>query len=689
MDKKISDNIIRVEFAEVVYPEFIAQKNKDWVLYGVTNDYTKYLIDLFNRHSEHNAIVTAKTSYIAGKGLTYDKNEVQDAAQQAKLDSFIAYANDFQSWNDMLPMLAMDFELFNGFALQVVYGRGGKITDIYHIEFSKIRIGKDKKTAYYCDNWFQTKPENDKSFKSYPLFTDEIKSGSAIFYFKIRRPTSVEYGDTYPIPDYVGATSAIETDINIDVFHLSNTQNGMTAQGLLTFFNGNPTSEDKRKIKQMFENNYTGPNKAGKTILNFVNENQKGAEFTNLGSSDLDKQFEQLSKRLIQKICAGHKIDPVLIGIDTATSWTRTNLIEKYERFKNTYVEPRQKHLLDVIKFFASKQGVLSDELEIIPFEPIEFELPLSEIEVANTLTFDEKRQLIAKKYNLELTAEDTDKDKRLTLANKLGVGGVSSLLEVIKDPSISAERKVMILNGLFGVSIKKAQAMIGFTPATIQPTVQSTQMSADKDPILEALLACGQPINDDEVLEVRCVDFDSDEAAMKFEKEQVMKFAVAEGEVKKVRNAVLDLLAGDPSIKSEKIAQVLGLDVEYIDETINYLIDKGIINETVGGFFPTGKGLDKVEDIEPIETEIYTVYRYETRDDVPPAKSGSRPFCAKLMAAEKEYTRSDIDKKSNEFGTNVFIYRGGFYNNPNTGETEPYCRHIWKAYTKSRRKKK
>lgn len=688
MDKKISDNIIRVEFAEVVYPEFVAQKNKDWVLYGEKNDYTKYLIDLFNRHSEHNAIITAKTSYVGGKGLTYDKTKVEDPAQQAKLDSFIARANDFYGWNEMLPMLAMDFELFNGFALQVVYGRGGKITDIYHIEFSKIRIRKDNKTAYYCGNWFQGKPESDKSFKSYPLYTDEIKSGSAIFYFKVRRPTSVEYGDTYPIPDYVGATSAIETDINIDVFHLSNTQNGMTAQGLLTFFNGNPTPEDKRKIKQMFENNYTGPNKAGKTILSFVNENQKGAEFTNLGASDLDKQFEQLSKRLIQKICAGHKIDPVLIGIDTATSWTRTNLIEKYERFKNTYVEPRQKHVLDVIKFFAGKQGVLSEELEIIPFEPIEFELPISEAEVANTLTFDEKRQLIAKKYNLELTAEDSDKDKRLTLANKLGVGGVSSLLEVIKDTSISAERKVMILNGLFGVSIKKAQAMIGFTPATIQPTVQPTQMNADKDLILEALLACGQPINDDEVLEVRCVDFDSDEAAMKFEKEQVMKFAV-EGEVKTVRNAVLDLLAGDPSIKSEKIAQVLGLDVEYVDEQINYLIDKGIINETVGGFFPTGKGLDRVEDIEPIETEIYTVYRYETRDDVPKAISGSRPFCQKLMAAKKEYTRSEIDKLSNSFGTNVWIYRGGFYNNPNTGETEPWCRHIFKAYTKSRRKKK
>ena len=690
MSKSIIDNLIKVEFAEAMQPDFIAQKSKDWVLYGVTNDYTKYLVDLYNRHAEHNAIVNAKSSYVAGKGLTYDKKEVVDVEAQTKLDAFIARANDWQSWNDLLPMIAIDFELFNGYALQVIYGAGGKVTDVYHIEFSKIRLSKDGKKAYYCDNWYTGKPENDKSFTSYPLYTDEIKSGAAILYYKVHRPTAIEYGDIYPIPNYVGACSAIETDINIDIFHLSNTQNGMTAQGLLTFFNGTPTEEDKRKIKKMFERNYTGAAKAGSTILNFVDENQKGAEFTNLGVSDLDKQFEALSKRIQQKVLTGHQItNPILVGIKTEGQLgNRNELIESFEHFTKTYIDLRKPHILNTVKLFAKKADTHYESLEIIPLEPIGLDLPLSETEVANALTFDEKRQLIAKKYDLELTAEDADKDKRLTLANKLGVGGVSSLLEVIKDTSIAAERKVMILNGLFGVSIKKARQMVGFTPETIQPTVQTQSMSEQKDLILEALLACGEPENDDEVLEVRCVDFDSEEAAMKFEKAQKLKFAtVAEGEVKTVRNAILDLLGGDPAIKPEMIAKQLGLDTEYINEQINYLIDKNIISESVSGFFPTGKGLDKLETLEPVETEIYTVYKYEVRDDVPKAKSGSRPFCAKLMAAKKQYTREQIDNLSNEFNSNVWIYRGGFYNNPNTGETEPYCRHIWKSYTKVRKK--
>ena len=689
----VSDKIFLLEFAEQKQPEFIAQKGKEWVLYGKDNDYTKYLIDLFNRHAEHNAIISAKTNYIAGKGLAYDKTKVEDVEQQAKLDEFIERANSYQSWNDLLPKITLDFELFNGYALQVIYGAGGKVTDVYHLEFSKIRLAKDGKKAYYCNNWYQTKPENDSSFASYPLYSDEIKSGTAIFYYKVHRPTALEYGDVYPIPDYIGATSAIETDVNIDVFHLSNTQNGMTAQGLLTFYNGQPTNEDKRKIKQMFEKNYTGANKAGSTILNFVDENQKGAEFTTLTQSDLDKQFEILSKRLQQKIITGHKVtNPILFGIKTEGQLgNRNELIESFEHFTKTYIDLRRPNIMYSVQTFAKKAGLMYNELYIVPLEPIGLELPLNETEVANALTFDEKRQLIAKKYNLELTAEDSDKDKRLTLANKLGVGGVQSLMEVIKDTSISAERKVMILNGLFGISIKKAQMMVGFTPQTITPTVQAQSMSEDKDLILEALLACGEDINDDEVLEVKAIDFDSEEACMKFEKEQAHKFEdVLTGDVRTVRNAILDLLAGDPAIKTDVIAKQLGLDAEYINEQINVLIDNGIISESVSGFFPTGKGLDKLEGLEPIvETEIYTVYRYETREDVPKAKNGSRPFCAKLMASNKEWSKEKILDMSNQFGTNVWIYRGGFYNNPNTGEIEPYCRHIWKAVTKVRKKKK
>lgn len=692
--KSVADNIVRIEFAKQTYPEFIAQKNKDWVLYGEDNDYLKYLIELFDRNAEHNSIITGKSNYISGKGLTYDKKDVEDPKAQAKLDEFIAYANRYQGWDEVLPKLTLDLELFNGYALQIVFSATGKITDCYHIQFNKLRRSKDGKTVFYCEDWNARNPERHESFKEFPLYNPESKKGTVILYYKVYRPTAKPYGDIYPVPDYIGCTSDIETDINITAFHFSNTEDGFSAPGMINFYNGEPTEEDKRKIAKKFSNKHTGPNNAGKLIFNFTNEDQKGAEFVEFASDRLDKMFEQLGKRIQQKIFTGHKVtNPVLFGIKTEGQLgNRNELIEAYEHFTKTYIDLRRPHVLDTIKLIAERQGVMYEELYIEDAEPIGLDIPFSEQEVADSLSFDEKRTLIANKYGIELTAIDDDKDKRISIAKKLGVGGTQSLLEVIKDTTIAAERKVMIMNGLFNIPIKKAQMMIGFTPATIAPTVAESKMSEQKDLVLEMLLQCGSPSNDDEILEENFIDFDSPEGAEKFEKMQSHKFAVAgEAEVKTIRNKILEILSGAGETSPENLAKQLGVDVEYINEQIAYFIDKNILNESESGFTVSDKGLNKAEDLEPVlKTETYTVYKYVVRNDVEGGAiiPTTRKFCKDLINKNYEYTRAEIEGISRSTGRNVWVYRGGFYNNPDLGETEKWCRHIWKGITKTRRKK-
>jgi len=51
-------------------------------------------------------------------------------------------------------------------------------------------------------------------------------------------------------------------------------------------------------------------------------------------------------------------------------------------------------------------------------------------------------------------------------------------------------------------------------------------------------------------------------------------------------------------------------------------------------------------------------------------------------MSKDNHWTYEQLEKMENEFGFNTFDYRGGWWTNGNTGETTPYCRHIWKAKT-------
>jgi hypothetical protein len=59
---------------------------------------------------------------------------------------------------------------------------------------------------------------------------------------------------------------------------------------------------------------------------------------------------------------------------------------------------------------------------------------------------------------------------------------------------------------------------------------------------------------------------------------------------------------------------------------------------------------------------------------------SKNRPFCAKLLALNKVYSRAEIDAMENENGDSAWIYRGGFYHNPKNDLTTPFCRHHWEA---------
>jgi hypothetical protein len=62
----------------------------------------------------------------------------------------------------------------------------------------------------------------------------------------------------------------------------------------------------------------------------------------------------------------------------------------------------------------------------------------------------------------------------------------------------------------------------------------------------------------------------------------------------------------------------------------------------------------------------------------VPEPITQSRAFCEKLIDLNRTYTRQDIDNISQRVDRDVWKYRGGWYTNPETKATTPYCRHEW-----------
>lgn len=347
-------NYVLVQFAEAKQPEYREKKGEGYIQYGDRNDYPNYLVELFNKSAKHNAIVRNKVHYITGNGWT------------GTAEGFIQSPNRSESLDDLTRKVSMDMELFGGAFIEVIWGIG-KVSEIWHCDYTKFRTNKDNTQFWYKEDW---KDRNEK-YEVYPAFNPKNPQGKQILYLKEYRPN----GGVYTLPSYFGALNYIESDIEVSKHVLGNAKTGFSASKLITLPNGEPSPEEQRVVHNKFKNTYTGADGI-KYMLAFVNDASRKPIVDDLGQSDLTKEdFGQVDELIQTNIFSGHQVTtPSIFGIAVAGQLgTRTEMRDGYEIFKNTYVNSKQMFLESAFNMLAGYAGYPED-LKIIPTEPIGIE---------------------------------------------------------------------------------------------------------------------------------------------------------------------------------------------------------------------------------------------------------------------------------------------------------------------------
>jgi predicted transcriptional regulator len=325
----------RLSFAGISLPTFKENKTKGYTTFGEDNLYPQKLIDLYNKSPKHNAIVNQKSSYIAGESFEI---YADDTLKKAKAFDKLRNINAFEDYESFNTKISQDFELFDGYYIEVIWNKAKtEIAELYHLPFQNVRLGKD--CAYYSEDWSNSR----EAVIEYPLFNPTTRENKQVYAFKMYRAGQGKY----PLPSYIGALKYIEIDVEIGNYYLSNIKNGFFAQTVIQMFKGQPTPEEMRIAKRRFKKNYQGAEaeESGGLIIMYNEQNEKPAEITNLQPSDFDKQFQQLNDQVQEEIFVGHRVStPVIFGIATpGTLGQRNEIIEGYELFQTSYIEPRQK----------------------------------------------------------------------------------------------------------------------------------------------------------------------------------------------------------------------------------------------------------------------------------------------------------------------------------------------------------
>lgn len=372
------ENFILVQFAEAKQPEYREKKKEGYMEYGDKNDYPLYLVELFNKSAKHNAIVRNKVHYICGNGWTGN-------------EQFIEKPNRSENLNDLTRKISMDLELFGGAYIEVIWGLG-KVAEMWHIDYTKIRTNKDNTQFWYKENW---KDYKEKTEFVYPAFNPKVQEGKQIIYLKEYRPNI----GVYSLPVYFGALNYIESDIEVSKHVLGNAKTGFSASKLITLPDGTPSREEQNEIHRKFKNTYTGSDGV-KYMLSFVNDASRKPIVDDLGQSDLTKEdFGRVDELIQTNIFSGHQVTtPSIFGIAVAGKLgTRTEMRDGYEIFKNTYVNGKQQFLESFMNTMAGYFGY-SEEMRIIPAEPIGIEFSES------TLLQVAPKEWILEKIGIDMT---------------------------------------------------------------------------------------------------------------------------------------------------------------------------------------------------------------------------------------------------------------------------------------------
>ena len=328
----MSFELLRINFAESKLPVFKENKNKGIMYYGESNDFPQHLLEFYNRSPKHGAIVRQKARFVAGEETVVDGNP-----NAAKI---IDYVNPYEGVQEFKNKLALDYELFNGFAYEVHYNKLGQLAALYHVDFSKVRT-LDHELYMYAEDLKKAKHEDMKHYRPFnPKKAQPMEV--QLFYFREYAPGL----GVYPLPPYQHCLQYIEIDVEIANFHNNNIRNGFSNGTLVQLFKGQPSQEIAYEFERKFKAKTTGTDNAGGVLIQFNEMNEKEATINHLQPSEMDKQFLQLNETVQDEIFVGHNFPKILLGYATEGALGQRNeMIQAYELLHKSYINRRQSKL--------------------------------------------------------------------------------------------------------------------------------------------------------------------------------------------------------------------------------------------------------------------------------------------------------------------------------------------------------
>ena len=332
---------------------------KDLMEWGTRTSYPDYLLDLYNNVPTLSAIINGNIDFITG-------DDVSILPLTQHLSNGIMN-NRGDHIREQIKDISKDYEIYGGFALQIIRNLIGEVAEVYYIDMRFLRSNKEGNVFYYCEDWSKSVR---KDVVVYPAFMPNLNWDALDDEARNRNASSILYvkkvhTQVYPAPLYAAAVKACEIERQIDEFHLADINNHFVSSAIINFNNGIPDDDVKEQIEREFTEKFCGASNGGRTAFSWNPNKESATDIVEFEVKDFGERYKALSDHSRQQIFTAFRANPNLFGIPTeGNGFANEQYAESFKLYNRTQIKPVQRMIADAYDKIYGQPKVLT----IVPF---------------------------------------------------------------------------------------------------------------------------------------------------------------------------------------------------------------------------------------------------------------------------------------------------------------------------------
>lgn len=340
----------------IVSPVEKVLAGRDMVEWGTRNAYPDYLLDLYNNVPTLRSIINGNIDYVAGNDVTIMplQEEFTNQEMNRRGDTIREQVKD----------IAKDFEIYGGFALQVIRNLDGEVAEVYYIDMRYLRTNKEGDVFYYSEKWGKS---SRTDMVVYPAFLPKLEWEKLSDEERNRHASSILYvknvhTQVYPAPLYAASVKACEIERLIDEFHLADINNHFVSSAIINFNNGDPGQEIKSEIERDFNEKFCGASNGGRVAFSWNPNKESATDIVEFKMEDFGERYKALSQHSRTQIFTSFRAIPLLFGLtsEANTGFSTEEFEQSFKLYNRTQIQPVQRMICDAYDKIYGQRSVLT-----------------------------------------------------------------------------------------------------------------------------------------------------------------------------------------------------------------------------------------------------------------------------------------------------------------------------------------